>query len=90
MSRANKNRCEAICSLLLVGLFTIGLAASAAIPVLAGSGSFNRTGSMNVAGINHTATLLANGLVLMAGGINAGLDQCNTLTSAELYNVKCR
>ena len=65
MSGANTNRREAICSLLLDGLFTIGLAASTAIPVLAGSGSFNNTGSMNVTRINHTATQLPNGQVLV-------------------------
>ena len=73
MSGANTNRREAICSRLLAGLFTIGLAASTAIPVLAGSGSFNNTGSMNVARINHTATLLPNGQALAVGGSDAEL-----------------
>ena len=36
--------------------------------VLAGSGSFNSTGGMNVARIEHTVALLANGQVLVAGG----------------------
>ena len=38
----------------------IVLVASTATPVMAGSGGFNSTGSMNVARIDHTATLLAN------------------------------
>jgi hypothetical protein len=42
---------------------------------------FVLTGSLNTARDNHTATLLENGLVLMAGGYNAG-----SLASAELYN----
>jgi len=83
MSGANTNHREAICSRLLVALFTIGLAASTAIPVLAGSGSFNNTGSMNVARINHTATLLPNGQVLVTGGSN---NTDGYLDSAELYD----
>jgi len=58
-------------------LFAIGLIAVTAMPAFA-SGNFQRTGSMNVARIGHTATLLANGEVLVAGGDNGG--------SAELYN----
>jgi len=60
----------------LRGLFAIGLVASTAIPAL-GSGTFAKTGNMNVARISHTATLLLNGGVLVAGGNGS---------SAELYN----
>ncbi len=41
------------------------------------------TGNLNVARINHTATLLANGKVLVAGGSDSG---GNALESAELYD----
>ena len=50
---------------------------------MAGSGGFNSTGSMNVARIDHTATLLANGEVLVAGGDN---NTDGYLSSTELYN----
>jgi hypothetical protein len=47
-----------------------------------GAGTFTATGSMATAREEHTATLLGNGKVLMAGG---GNDDNNDLASAELY-----
>src|SRR5206468_8570873 len=76
-SRFKANR-----SLLLVSLFVVG-AVSTAAPAPAGSGGFNSTGSMNVARVNHTATLLSNGEVFVAGGNN---NSTGYLSSAELYN----
>jgi hypothetical protein len=66
------------------GLLAIGLAAGSANPAL-GSGTFGKTGSMNVARISHTATPLSNGEVLVAGGSNSSLGG-GYLASAELYN----
>ena len=67
----------------LVSIAAFGLVAISATPALAGSGEFNNTGSMNVARIDHTATLLSNGEVLVAGGNN---NTDGYLSSAELYN----
>ena len=44
--------------------------------------SFLYTGSLNTARHGHTATLLPNGMVLVAGGLGSS----GPLTSAELYN----
>jgi Galactose oxidase, central domain len=46
-------------------------------------GTFSPTGSMSISRGSHTATLLPNGQVLIAGGVNT----CSgALASAELYN----
>lgn len=66
----------------LAGLLTTLLIAVTAMPAL-GSGSFSKTGSMNVARASYTATLLSNGEVLVAGG---GDVNGIALSSAELYN----
>jgi len=46
------------------------------------TGTFTPTGSLNTARWEHTATLLNNGMVLMAGGYNSS----GYLASAELYS----
>lgn len=47
------------------------------------TGLFTATGSMTVPRIGHTATLLSDGTVLIAGGQIAGVGSTNT---AEIYN----
>ena len=50
------------------------------------TGMWRRTGSLNTARWQHTATLLKNGMVLVAGG----LDSDDILVSAELYDPASR
>ena len=69
-------------TLVLVSIAATVMVASGAIPAFA-SGTFQNTGSMNVERIDHTATLLANGEVLVAGGNN---NTSGYLSNAEVYN----
>lgn len=69
-------------TLVLVSIFTIGVVVSAAISAFAQSGTWTTTGSMKGIREDHTATLLQNSQVLVAGGF----DGSNQLASAELYD----
>jgi hypothetical protein len=65
---------------LVLGALTMLLPA---VPTLAaGSGTWRLTGSLHVARADSTATLLPNGQVLVAGGVDSNY---NYLASAELY-----
>ncbi|MGH9686882.1 MAG: Kelch repeat-containing protein [Candidatus Acidiferrales bacterium] len=70
---------------LIAGGATGGTVLSSAELYNPSTGTFSLTGSMTVARIAPTATLLSNGMVLIAGGMdgNGGGDY---LSSAELYN----
>src|ERR1700730_14124066 len=67
-------------STLVIVVFAIGLIASTPVPGLGSSNTWTPTGSMTNARTGQTATLLASGEVLVAGGGNT-----TTLPSAELY-----
>ena len=68
---------------LTLAALAVGLVASTPFPALAAnSGTWANTGNMNVSRAGHSATLLLNGQVLVAGGENSTAGQ----TSAELYN----
>ena len=69
---------------LLSGLLIMGLLGHA-VEAFAGTGSFALTGSLNTARYGHTATLLANGEVLITGGLGVNGSYA-PLASAELYN----
>ena len=53
------------------------------LPTSPAAGNFTAVGNMTTARADHTATLLPNGKVLIAGGVGAGFQE---LASAELYD----
>jgi hypothetical protein len=66
-------------------LFLIAVAGQASIAAAQSGGTFTATGSMSSARVGHTATLLPNGKVLIAGGTGLYFSSLS-LTSAELYD----
>ena len=83
MIRLNLRTLASVRWLPFAGILAIGLLATTAVPAFAGgSGTWTTTGSMNTARGGHTATLLPNGQVLVAGGANS----TEYLASAELYD----
>src|SRR6266403_1135551 len=69
---------SAVADPLLLGLAPVAALSNSDEP----SGCWTDTGSLHTARFIHTATLLSNGLVLVA----AGFDGVNALASAELYD----
>src|SRR5713101_4370627 len=85
MDHASVHRFAAIRTLALAGLVSIGLVPSTAVPALAGrSGTWTKTGSLNVARGEETATLLPNGQVLVAGGADYSMNSPRLYHTATL------
>src|SRR5271169_3034034 len=78
MQSFKMTRTLVLSSLLITGLLGIG-----ASQAFAASGTFAFTGSLNTGRYGHTATLLANGEVLVTGGLGVNFTY---LASAELYD----
>lgn len=68
-------------SILLLMCTLVGL-----IRVKAQQPTWNATGALSMARTRHTATLLANGKVLVVGGLSVANPCCRTADSAELYD----
>jgi uncharacterized repeat protein (TIGR01451 family) len=81
-------------TVLIVGGYNFGSTSNSGLPSLASAelydpatGTFSATGSLVTSRSGHSATLLANGQVLIAGGDNSVDGFTNTiLASAELYD----
>jgi hypothetical protein len=70
--------------MVLGGWLSLILVAGAPVSAVAqSSGTWTTTGNLNIARCAHTATLLPDGQVLVAGGEGAN---GSILSSAELYN----
>ena len=67
----------------LRGALFLGAGLVVVQPGAAAADVFTNTGSLNTARYQHTATLLPNGKVLVAGGLDISN---NALASAELYD----
>ena len=65
-------------------LLFLGLGLALVQPCAGDSGVFTNTGSLATARANHTATLLPNGKVLVAGGLI--YNSSSSLASTELYD----
>jgi N-acetylneuraminic acid mutarotase len=70
----------------LVAVLCVALSLALAGPALAIGATWRAAHNLNVAREGHTATLLPNGKVLVAGGISSTTSFYGFLTSCELYD----
>jgi len=85
--RVKEHNFRRIRPLVVAGLLAVSVVTSTVVPAHGSSGTWTRTGSLNVARGEETATLLPNGQVLVVGGsANLAYWPPAALASAELYN----
>src|SRR5215472_11154509 len=84
MRLRSRNPLRSHAVLTLLGSLLI-LTVSAASDALA-AGSWSTTGSMTVARVQHAATRLVDGRVLVSGGVDSSGSGGQDLASAELYD----
>jgi Galactose oxidase, central domain/Kelch motif len=87
--QATGKRVKASLKAIFVPLLLMGAATHAPMALAQSPGTFTATGDMTTPRLVHTATLLADGTVLIAGGLIQGAVvgyQNQTLSSAELYD----
>jgi Galactose oxidase, central domain/Kelch motif len=82
MTHRTRNRTGVVPTLALAWVVAVLVAVTASPAAAQASGTWTVTGSLNTARAGHTATLLPNGQVLVAGG----KDSAGSLAGAELYN----
>ena len=83
MKLASKRIAAFLTAIFVLPLLLLGVAGHASIVMAQSPGTFTPTGTMTTARLWHTATLLADGRVLIAGGF--GID--GGLASAELWRT---
>src|SRR3954454_20060394 len=73
-------------SVLFLAFCNFTVATVATTPARAQGGSFTLTGDLATARSQHSATLLPNGNVLIAGGVQSSSNGTRVLASTELYD----
>jgi N-acetylneuraminic acid mutarotase len=86
MKALNTHRSGAVLMRLLIAIFAALLLGAVSVLPAVAAGTWTTTGSLNTARDLHTATLLQNGQVLVAGGESFNGTTTKTLASTELYH----